>query len=362
MKIRKMFRPAALLAAAAILFGASGCADTSWSFKTDSKTLSNGQWIYFTLSAYSAAKNEISGTESEESSENSDITKATIDGKNAVEWMEEEAKKSAVAFLTVEKLAADNKITISENDDDYQAKIAPAEYSYNSAKAVYDKLGVSKESYLDIVVRTSLLSEKLFDALYEKGGTQEVKDDEIEKYFVDNYTDYYYISYNMKTTDESGNTVDIDDVTKDDVKQRFTNYVRMLNSGSTTTEVEETYKTDFAVENVYPSQNITNLEDSYLSDELKDAIKKLEAKKATFAELDDQYYLIYKGDINEDARNISDDGTSNMPSRKNLLYAMKTDDYKKYLEDQQAELKYEVNDSCISKYSIKRTIDIVNSK
>ena len=65
-----MFRPAALLAAAAILFGASGCADTSWSFKTDSKTLSNGQWIYFTLSAYSAAENELNSTQSEESSEN----------------------------------------------------------------------------------------------------------------------------------------------------------------------------------------------------------------------------------------------------------------------------------------------------
>ena len=55
MKIKMIAKPLAAISAAAVLISASGCADTSWSFKNSAKELSNGVWIYKTYTVMNEA-------------------------------------------------------------------------------------------------------------------------------------------------------------------------------------------------------------------------------------------------------------------------------------------------------------------
>lgn len=356
MKISRIFKAAAVLSAAAVLVSAAGCADTSWSFKSKNKTLTAGEWIYYTYSAQSDAVSKIQ--EEDKDFDGKNFADKKIEKKNAIDWIMDEAKETVVAHMTMEKLIKDNKVKV----DDSTISMYESQYSYyyEMAPDFYNKLGVSKESFLDINARYPALSQALFDYRYGEGGPEEVKTDELKKYFTDNYTQYYYISYSMTTTDEEGNKSDVDDDTKDDVTSNFAGYAKKLNEGATTDEIDELYKTDFSVDTAPSTSKYEILDDSTISDDLKKEIKALGEKKATVKQIDDNYYLIYKGSISELAKDLESDDDDAEVSRSTILHNMKNDDYKKYLEKEQKKLKYETNDACLSKYTVQRTIDIVS--
>lgn len=355
MKISKIVKPLAVLGAAAMVLGASGCSDTTWSFKTSSKTLTNGEWIYYTYAACNSASSKVE----DENFESKDLLSKKIEGKNAEEWIEEEAKKTALAHLTVEKLVADNKVEIDKSAiDAYKSQY---EYYYNMSESLYNKLGVSLESFIDINARYPYASNQLFEYLYGTDGPKAVADDEIKKYANENYTDYYYISYSLKTTDDDGNSVDIDDETLDNVETRFANYAKMLNDGKTIADVEAQYKTDFELgdSDSVPSKTACEVLDKNesMSDDLKKAITDLKEKKATTAKIDDTQYMIYKNAIAEKADKVGTDEENGL-TKSEVLYSMKNEEYKTYLEDEQKKLKYETNDACLSKYTVSRTFSI----
>ncbi len=363
MKINRIVRSASVLAAAAILVSAAGCADTSWSYKTSNKSITNGMWIYSTYSQVSTALSKIQ----EETGKTVDITdddfsSKKVEKKKVYDWIQTNAKDKCIEALTYEKLVKDNKVKIDENT------IKSGEKMYESymggASDLYDKLGISMKSaaYLDSTVQT--YKDEVFKKLYDKEGTKAVSDDEVQKYFKENYTDYYYIHYSLKTTDDQGNSKDIDDDTKDKVTAAFARYATELNNGSKTpTEIDEEYKKDFSLgaDDTVPSTAATSkLSDSNMNEDVQKEIKALGDKKADVKTIDDTYYLLYKGSINEKAKNITDDSTKqDAISRLNIVHEIKDDEFDKYVEAEKKKLKYDTNDACISKYSVERTVNII---
>lgn len=363
MKINRIVRSASVLAAAAILVSAAGCADTSWSYKTSNKSITNGMWIYSTYSQVSTALSKIQ----EETGKTVDITdddfsSKKVEKKKVYDWIQTNAKDKCIEALTYEKLVKDNKVKIDENT------IKSGEKMYESymggASDLYDKLGISMKSaaYLDSTVQT--YKDEVFKKLYDKEGTKAVSDDEVQKYFKENYTDYYYIHYSLKTTDDQGNSKDIDDDTKDKVTAAFARYATELNNGSKTpTEIDEEYKKDFSLgaDDTVPSTAATSkLSDSNMNEDVQKEIKALGDKKADVKTIDDTYYLLYKGSINEKAKNITDDSTKqDAISRLNIVHEIKDDEFDKYVEAEKKKLKYDTNDACISKYSVERTVKII---
>ena len=363
MKINRIVRSASVLAAAAILVSAAGCADTSWSYKTSNKSITNGMWIYSTYSQVSTALSKIQ----EETGKTVDITdddfsSKKVEKKKVYDWIQTNAKDKCIEALTYEKLVKDNKVKIEENT------IKSGEKMYESymggASDLYDKLGISMKSaaYLDSTVQT--YKDEVFKKLYDKEGTKAVSDDEVQKYFKENYTDYYYIHYSLKTTDDQGNSKDIDDDTKDKVTAAFARYATELNNGSKTpTEIDEEYKKDFSLgtDDTVPSTAATSkLSDSNMNEDVQKENKALGDKKADVKTIDDTYYLLYKGSINEKAKNITDDSTKqDAISRLNIVHEIKDDEFDKYVEAEKKKLKYDTNDACISKYSVERTVKII---
>ncbi len=365
MKINKIIRPAAVLCTAALIVSASGCADTSWSFKTSNKTLSNGVWIYKTYGAVSDAISKIQEETSKSVSiTDDDFTSNKVEKKNILDWVTEKAKDSCVEYLTIEKLVKDNKVKIDKKAIESSEKTYAKYIDQMGAKELYEKLGISSSSaaYCDSTIST--YKEDLFKAIYDKDGSKAVSDDDVQKYFTDNYTDYYYLYYSFKTTDSDGNSVDIDDETKDKVTAAFAKYAKELSDGSKTiTEIDEEYKKDFELkedETVPSSKGTEKLADSNMSEDVQKEIKALGDKKATVKSIDDKYYMLYKGSISDKAKNISDDSTkTDAISRINIVHEMKDEEFKKYIEDEKKKLKYDTNDACLSKYTAERTVNII---
>ena len=198
----------------------------------------------------------------------------------------------------------------------------------------------------------------VFNAIYQKGGTKAVSDEDVEKYFTDNYVTYYYLTYDIKTTDQSGVSTEIDDETKDKYEENFRKYQHMLNEQSKTTkDVDDQYKIDFEAEE---SKGATETQ-------AVDDIESEDLKKAEVVTIGDKVYLIYKGSIKEKAADIKPEDEiteedSGAVSRNSIVTKMKSEEYKEFFEDEVDKLKYERNDACISKYSVMRTVDILKKK
>ena len=365
MKIKSLLKPAAVLCAAAVLLSAAGCADTSWSYKTSGKTLSNGIWIYKTYTEMSSAMSKYE----EESGKTIQITDddfadKKIEKKNIYDWIADKAKDDCIEYLTIEKLVKDNKVSIDKESIKSNEKMYQSYIEQAGMGDLFEKIGVSSKSAAYADSTTSTYKEDLFKKLYDKEGTKAVKDEEVKKYFTDNYTDYYYIHYSIKTTDEEGNSVDISDEKKDEVKINLSKYAKELNDGSkVTTEIDSEYKTDFKLgddESVPSVSSTSKLSESDISEEVQKAIKELGDKKATVKLIDDTYYLLYKGSVSEKASKITDDTeTKDAISRIGIVHEMKDDEFDKYIESEKKKLKVDTNDDCISKYSVERTINLI---
>lgn len=354
--IKFLAKPVAAVSAAALLACTTGCADTSWSFKTDNMTLSNGTYIYYTYMAYGEASSKVQeSSESSESSE-SDILSKKIDNKSAEKWIADKAKEECISQLTIDRLIKENKVNVDQSEVDVYTNYY--EQFYESYSSIYEKLGVSKKSYLAATGTYTGLSDQLFYSMYDKGGSKEVPTEDIEKYFKENYTNYFYIKYPLKTTDNDGKSTDIDDSTKDNVKVNFAKYVNMLNKGSSTDDIVKQYKTDFNVTDDPSTSDTVVLTDSGMGEELQKAIKDLKEKQATVTTIGDTYYLIYKGAIADQVSTLSDTSTQ-INQRTKVLHKMKDDEFKSYLDEEEKKTSYETNDACLSKYSVQRTVDII---
>ena len=450
MRIKQITKPLALFSASAMLFAASGCSDTSWSYKTSQKTLSNGAWIYYTFSAMNDAASKIeeeSGTAVDLAEDG--LSGKKVEGKDVFEWITEEAKDKAKKYLTVEKLCHDYKL---EDDGSYLKSMVSMYTQYFDAgyMDLYKEMGVSVQTFSDIYGVYPYRYEQLFDYVYGKDGPKAVSDDELKKYFKEKYTSYYYLSYSFKTEDEEGNETDIDSETKDKVKDEFAKYANELNSGKKTSAIDAEYKTDFETETVPSVRATAVIEDKNLPEEVEKTIKELKDKTATVKTIDDVHYMIYKGSIDEEAELLVKEETETSETtettsseasetseesktdessaetsetskesktdessaetsetseesktdessaetsetseesktdessaetsesseevaaeneeetltitKDTVLHSMKDDDFKTFIESEQKKIKPEVNDSCLSKYTIQRTYGIV---
>ena len=369
--MKNIFKCAAAITMAAVLTCAAGCSgDTKWSFKSDHLTLSSGVWISYTFDGVNAVIEEMQKTDDKASIDTIDFEKQEIDGQLAKDRAYAEAKKNVVRYLTVDKLAADLGAEVT--DEEFDASKYYYSYFYKNYYAeMFEKLGVSEESYCKANVMPQLLKDAVFLKIYDKGGTQEVSDKDVEAYFVDNYISFYYLSCDLTTTDENGETVNVDDATKEKYNDNFRKYANMLNNdGKTTADVSKQYKVDFelAEDATVPETNNTVHKDNLTDTELNNAIKEAEEGKAVVKEISGKLYLIYRYKIQDKAATIkgandetADDETEFI-SREDILRKMKADDFEKYLSEEEDKLEENNctrNNACVYKYDVMRTVSIL---
>lgn len=411
----------------ALLLSMAGCADTSWSVKrNDDETLSVGTYIYYMTQAYSEAKEKTGKS-------GNDVLSETIDKKTGDQWIRDRAKELCVEQMTLDKLCKDNKIDITDDEIDTTYTDKSAFYGYYSysdmwvmSKQSYEAMGISENSYKNAIIKTALEKDKLFNKLYGEGGSKEVKDSELEKYFKENYVSYKYLTTSLNTTDSDGNSTTMTDEEKEVVKAQYERYVKIINEqGKTIDDVAAQYDKDYPSESSTESSSESSQEttsstsseessqpettssepssdesskettssdassesstessnssttksssvqssvedlsnDNFVfGDEVKKKLKEMKDNEAAYVATSSAYYFLYKTPIADEVSSALDKNNTSN-YRSTILHSIKDDEFDKYIEEQGKKIDYEFNDAAYNKYTPSRVIpDSDNSK
>ena len=130
-------------------------------------------------------------------------------------------------------------------------------------------------------------------------------------------------------------------------------YVKDINGGKSFDDVDAAYNEKHELAQSSAVSNIEQLENFSAGDELKKAYEELGSGKATTVKVGEgdtaMLYLVYKRDIKETAKTYFESAQN----RSSVLSAMKTDDFKKYVEDLAKDLEHEKNDGAVNRYDPK---------
>lgn len=349
----------------------SGCTPMSlnkeWSYKSGDKELAIGVYIYSLDTAYQKAKSFAEKLDDYDETKDSwlEMEITDDDGKKEVasKWIKDQAKLMCLSYLVLDEQIEKENIDISLASADEQAENywnvgQYADYGYiMPMKDDLEPYGISLESFRYCSTEYSVKYQALFDKLYKEGGSKEVSDEELTKYFNENYTDYSYITVNLynASTDEAGESTNVamSDEEAKKVTDEIDGYVKDVNNGKSYDDVLEAYMKANNIESDPATSNIENLENSSLGDEVKEALKKLDNKKATAVKVGSGenavYYFIYKRNIKDAAK----DYIANETNKANLLSSMKGEEFADYIEELTKKLDYEENTSVIEKYEPK---------
>lgn len=364
-----------------IALSTSACSlKPQYSYKTDDTELAIGVYIYALYSAYSQAESLAKETEGyDEEAGTYDGEKSFLkvqitdeDGVTATadEWIVNEADKSLKNLLAIEheynRLGAtmdeatiEGYKTSAKEYWDYGPYYAMYGEQYKSPYSdIFEPLGVSYESFEYFYI-TSAKQEVVFDLLYADGGEKGVNDEELTKYFTDNYTNYTYFNTNMyetkeATSDEAGGAISENvAMSKDDVKKiekNFKGYADSLNGGSKVEDVVSKFMKDYELENDPSVSNVEIMENSAIGEDLVSAISELKEGTATNKAIGEEnskvMYLFYKGKIADKVDEYIKDATN----RKSVLQNYKGDEFNTYIESVANSLDIEIS-KAVSKYT-----------
>lgn len=353
---------------------AAGCTPVSltqqWSYKTSDEELAIGVYIYSLDTAYQKAKTFASKLDGYDESSDSwlDMEITDDDGKKEVasKWIKDQAKLMCLSYLVVdEQLKKENAevdaatlATADEQAKTYWNVGQYADYGYVMPMSKdLEPYGISFDSFKYCTTEYSTKYQALFDKLYQKGGSKEVSDSDLLKYFNDNYVDYSYFSVNLysSSTDEAGQSknVALSESEAKKLTDQIDGYVKDINGGKSYDDVINEYKKAENLTNDPATSAVEDLENSSIGDELKEAIKKLDNNKATALKVGSGdsavYYLIYKRDVTKKDEEYTKDETK----RSQVLASMKSDEFADYIEELTKSLKYEENTSQIDRYDPK---------
>lgn len=361
---------AILMAFSAVLV--AGCVPVSlnkeWSYKTADNELTIGTYIYSLNLAYSQAKSfakdQVEGYSEDNANWLDEKIKDDDDNEEVARvWIKKQAEDMCLNYLAVDKAVKDSDISISSDDTasaEDQAKHywdlgQYADYGYVMPMSKdLEPHGISFESFAYCTTQYSVKYSKLFDSVYGKNGSKAVSDEELAKFFVDNYADYSYFSVPLTKSeaDESGNNKTVA-LSEEDAKKKtdeLDGYASKLNNGASYDGIISEYKEANNVESDPSTTNVENMKNSTIGEELVKAINELDSNKATTLKVGDgdsaTYYLIYKRDINNDVKKYIEDETN----RAGVLSSMKSDDFKTYVDDLAKDMDYEANTSVLDQY------------
>ena len=351
----------AVMACSAIF--ASGCSfNKEWSYKTSDKELAIGVYIYTLDLAFQQGQTFAKKLDDYDATNDKwfDLEITDDDGNTAVarQWMKDKAQEMCLEFLAVEKALKDEgatpdeaTLTANKQESTTYWNVGPyAQYGQIMPMSkTLEPYGISYESFEYCTAVHSANYSALFDAVYGAGGSQEVTDEELSKFFVENYADYSYIPVQLyeSTTDDDGQQTSTA-LSEDKIKEltdELEGYVSDINGGKNMDDVDKAYTEKHELAQSAMVSNVEQLESFSAGDDLKTAYEKLDSGKATTVKVGEgetaMLYLLYKKDINETAKTYFESASN----RSTVLAAMKTDDFKKYVEGLAKDLDYDKNNA-----------------
>lgn len=363
-----------------IVISAASCTPISftkdWSYKYDDDTLSEqydiGVYIYSLYQAYNAASSYAEKAEGYKANEPfMDLEIKDDDGNKAIakDWIKTEADKIMMNLIALDYLVAKDGATWDEAQMTSAKESAQdswdmgpyASYGYYSPmKEQLEPYGVSEESFALSYYVANVKQNALFAKLYDKGGLEEVSDEQLNDFVVKNYLSYSAIPVNLYTssTDADGNSTSkkFGDKKAEKIKSELEALAEQLSNGTTTFDkVSKKVQKDYDVEANSVTTDSVSSKESLETDnaDIYKALKKLDNNKATVITVgkdgdSPSAYIVFKNDIKSASKNHVKD------NRASVLSDMKGKDLTDLLEKTADELKksdaLKINEGAIGRY------------
>lgn len=350
----KKSAPAALALAAALSL--TGCGkDTSWGAKINGRTLRAGIMIYYQSSAVSEAYSYKTDAETS-------VLDITIEDMPARDWINAKVVSDMREFAAVESKFDELQLEFSDNED---AKTSVAvDQWWDYLQEYYEKLGISKQSYLDVALNGTK-REAIFDYYYGKNGVNAVSDEEIKAYLSESNARIKYIE--MPLRDGEGNL--LKSAGKTELKTMAEGYIGRAEKGESFEDISDEYDDYYAAlqaaaqntENgVAPQDTNTDAPDpdrdysiviSKESDTPSAAVREkafaMSDGEYAVVEEDEVYYIVYKEDLFSDAEYLEN-------NRSTVVHALKDEEFDASVSDWTSAQDVVVNSDAVKRYKLEK--------
>lgn len=231
----------------AMLAGMTACSgqDKTWAAKTNEKTIPIGVYIYNQYVAYQTASTKVEDAAKP-------VLEQKVEDKDAATWIKEQALNYTKQIFALDNKMKELNLTLTEEETKEIASSANTQWAqYGSTLEGY---GIAKESYTMAYSEVAMKSNKVFEAIYGKGGTMEVSDAQLKEFFERNYTDFSYVLIPLY---DPNTYAPLEEATETEYKKFLEDQAAALNKGSTTfaataEATKQKLKLDYA-----PTQDVT---------------------------------------------------------------------------------------------------------
>lgn len=343
-----------------------------YSYKTNTKEYSAGEYVFALFAAYQNAYGIVSQAQGDKFDSSKSImdVESTFDETGKVwrtsDWIRKEADiimRNLIGMdQTLEKYGIELDEQIVNNArDTAKANWYLGEY-YNEypeyatpVRNILEPFGVSFESYFNSSYELAQVKESaLFNYLYNKGGAEEVASGEVEDYFYTNYSKYSYFTMNLytSTVDEAGSVINTPFSSSETkaAKEILDSYQRAFDSGVSFEGIVDIFKQSTNQPENPMKTMVENLKgEPRVNEEVSDAVRgmKENTMKVIYVGSDESpmAYAIYKYPLAQQTElNIKDDVVYSQ-----VLWDIKGDEFSDYLNTLADEAVYEVNEKFVDK-------------
>ena len=353
-----------------------------WSYKTDAQEYAIGVYIYSLYSAFDKAYGVVQNAKGEDFDSEASILdyEGTFDETDEVylcsDWIKLEADRITKNLIALDEkirefgieLDADVLAAYKEQAEKdwhlgpyYEDSMSYYGYGlYPPYKDVYEPLGISFDSYYLSTYLAAAKQNALFDYFYKKDGVKAVTDEELSKFFENEYLSYSYFSIPLyeatqdETTLETVNVSFSEDKIKE-TKAMLDSYVKAIESGTSFDNVVKLYMSfkgitaNPSVSNVENKENIS----TSVGAEVADKLSKLADGKADFVIVGEgdsrTAFFVYKKAITSETKEY----IANEVNYTSLLQDMKNEEFLEYVEGLTDTVNPEKNTEITDKYDLK---------
>ena len=390
---------AAAICAVAITLSVAGCADVSTIGSVDNQTINAGIYLLYEQTAISEAQQEVDdqlkamGT-SASKIENFSYYNYNVQDKTFSQYVQDRTLEQVKQYVAVQNKFKELNLSLTDEEEDtVKASVKKmwdteiSYYGYSTGKTYgqnYEAGGISKKSY-EAVQLVNKMSEKVFDAYYEKNGISPTDEKDIATYFYDNYGRFQIIQVSLK--EGNGDKITTDEGKKAK-KEQAQGYVDRLLAGEDYETVYHEYEDQVAKEKADAEAESNSGASSKASSESSSAVSSASetasddttssgASDSTEEEHDHEFLLSKKdtspseefikwafeletgkGGVYEDAsvyyavvrRDIKEREDWLTENHSNVLHVMKDDDYEAMLNETAKDYALDLNNDALNKY------------
>jgi hypothetical protein len=152
---------------------------------------------------------------------------------------EKDAEKMALRYVAVNTKFEQLGLTLDVNQKALASDNANAYWHLFSD--YYEEQGISKNDVYFVSLSNEYLK-TIIRSIYDTDGTNPIDEKAIKDYFSENYIAYKAIIELLQTTDENGNSVDLDEEKTESVKKQFEQMKKSIDGGTSFEKVNAAYQ------------------------------------------------------------------------------------------------------------------------